>query len=212
MTSSEAAKAFARSIEDAEKLLAHFDAVLQAEQADAEVFKRAGLIMAMASWETYVKSRVIEEFTTLSQATDGSPFGKFVRRRLEEDLKRFFNPNSERTKRLILEYFDVDVTEAWRWDNYTPAQAKKTLDSLIKRRPNFVELVRVLSNPRLADVRVGVRSAPANHCYRPLPQVANGCWGTFSSPGIRVAEVNIMRIANLARFASVDTDKTREVP
>ena len=51
-----------------------------------------------------------------------------------EDIKRFFNPNSERTKRLFLDYFEVDITQAWRWANYDIIDAKKALDSLISKR------------------------------------------------------------------------------
>ena len=147
MRESAAGKAFARSIEDAEKLLIRFDKVPQTEQADAEVLKRAGLIIAMASWETYVKSRVIEEFDALLQATDGSSIERFARRRLEEDLKRFFNPNSDRTRHLVKEYFEVDITEGWKWGNYTPQQAKDTLDQLIKKRGSAAHEAKVSAHP-----------------------------------------------------------------
>ena len=131
-----ASKAFFRSIRDAEELLKRFDdeRATAIHPQDGEVLKRAGLVMALAAWETYIKDRVREEISVWLQSVDGSPIGKFVRRRLEEDLKRFFNPNSERTRRLFLDYFEVDITKEWAWDNYDMASAKKTLDALIAKR------------------------------------------------------------------------------
>lgn len=58
----------------------------------------------------------------------------FVLKKVDEDMKRFFNPNHDRTKTLFKTYFDMDVTEYWKWDNYQPPQAKKTLNELISKR------------------------------------------------------------------------------
>ncbi len=130
-----AAEAFERAIRDAEELLARFDDEKNSSIGrNPETLKRAGLVMALAAWETYVKDRIREDFAVWLRAVDGSPVGKFVRKRLDEDLKRFFNPNSEKTKRLFLDYFDVDVTHGWTWDNYDVPAARKALDTLIAKR------------------------------------------------------------------------------
>lgn len=133
---SEAANAFDRSIKDADELLARFDAENNKSPSEynPEALKRAGLVMAMAAWETYVKDRFNEEFIVWLRAVDGSQVGKFVRKKRDEDLKRFFNPNSEKTKRLFLDYFEVDITQGWKWANYDVADAKKALDSLVAKR------------------------------------------------------------------------------
>lgn len=132
---SEAANAFDRSIKDADELLARFDSEnTSPSEYNAEALKRAGLVMAMAAWETYVKDRFNEEFTVWLRAVDGSQVGKFVRKKKEEDLKRFFNPNSEKTKRLFIDYFEVDITQGWKWANYDVQDAKKALDTLIAKR------------------------------------------------------------------------------
>ena len=131
----DAATAFDRSIKDADELLARFDEENSTPtEHNAEVLKRAGLVMAMAAWETYVKDRFNEEFTVWLRAVDGSQVGKFVRKKKEEDLKRFFNPNSEKTKRLFFDYFEIDITQSWKWANDTVADAKKSLDSLVSKR------------------------------------------------------------------------------
>jgi len=130
-----AAEAFNRSIRDAEDLLARFDGENASPNGKkGEVLKRAGLVMALAAWETYVKDRIRDEFDVWLRAVDGSPIGKFLRKRLEEDLKRFFNPNAEKTRRLFLDYFEVDITKEWVWANYDSPAAKKALDALISKR------------------------------------------------------------------------------
>ncbi len=51
---SQAAEVFALSIQDAENLLGHFNALnTKPPPPETEVLKRAGLIMAMTAWETY---------------------------------------------------------------------------------------------------------------------------------------------------------------
>jgi hypothetical protein len=131
-----AADAFNRSIQDAEDLLHRFDSenATQSAHQNGEVLKRAGVVMALASWETYVKDRIGDELSLWLNAVEGSPIGNFVRRRMEEDLKRFFNPNSERTRRIFLDYFAIDITREWAWDNYDSATAKQALDTLVAKR------------------------------------------------------------------------------
>lgn len=60
---SKAGEAFELSIKDAESLLVVFNKVHPGSgdpPPEAEVLKRAGLIMAMTSWETYVERRLSE--------------------------------------------------------------------------------------------------------------------------------------------------------
>jgi hypothetical protein len=58
---SKAQVTFESSIRDAEELLAHFDSLNKLPPPDnAEVLKRAGLVMALTAWETYVEDLVRE--------------------------------------------------------------------------------------------------------------------------------------------------------
>lgn len=130
---------FDSSIKDAEDLLAHFDGVNKKPPPEnAEVLKRAGLIMALTAWETYVEDRLREEVEARLRVVNGSYVGNFILKRLEEELKRFHNPNSEKTKKLFHDYLDIDVTASWDWPNYDPAKAKKSLDELISKRGDAV--------------------------------------------------------------------------
>ena len=143
-----AAEAFERSIVDAEDLLARFDVEKESPNGrNGEVLKRAGLVMALAAWETYVKDRIRGEFDIWLQAVEGSPIGKFVRRKLDEDLKRFFNPNVERTRKIFLDYFEIDITKEWVWANYDSAAAKKALDGLIAKRGDAAHQANTAAHP-----------------------------------------------------------------
>ena len=136
---SKALISFESSIKDAEDLLAHFDAVKKSPPPEnAEVLKLAGLIMALTAWETYVEDRVREEMETRLRIVHGSYLGDFVLRRLEDELKRFHNPNSEKTKKLFQDFLGIDVTASWEWQHFDLVKAKKALDELINKRGDAV--------------------------------------------------------------------------
>ena len=136
---SKARKTFDSSIQDAEVLLAHFDALNTKPPPDnLEVLKRAGLIMALTAWETYVEDRAREEVHTRLSAHNGSHLAKLVLGRLEAELKRFHNPNSDKTRQLFFDYLEVDITSYWEWPNVDTNKAKKTLDDLIAKRGDAV--------------------------------------------------------------------------
>jgi hypothetical protein len=76
---SQAKLAFDYSIKDAEELLAHFDAInTNPPPANAEVLKRAGLVMALTAWETYVEDRITEAMNIRLGAVAGSYVGDFI--------------------------------------------------------------------------------------------------------------------------------------
>lgn len=66
------------------------------------------------------------------------PVGKFVSSKLSDELKRLYNPTSDKTRKLFLDYLEVDVTLGWKWLNYEPTSAKKTLDELLSKRGDAV--------------------------------------------------------------------------
>lgn len=130
---------FESSIKDAEELLNHFDAINKKPPPEnAEVLKRAGLIMALTAWETYVEDRITEEMESRLKVVNGSYLGHFVHGRLKDELKRFHNPNADKTKRIFLDFTGIDVTAKWEWPNVDPTKAKKTLDELIAKRGDAV--------------------------------------------------------------------------
>jgi RiboL-PSP-HEPN len=129
---------FDSSIEDASTLLTHFDALHKQQPEKSEVLKRAGLVMALTAWETYVEDRVQEAVQLRLKAVNGSPIGDFVSAKLADELKRFHNPTAVKTRRLFLDYLQIDVCASWKWLNFDPSAAKKTLDELIAKRGDAV--------------------------------------------------------------------------
>lgn len=132
---SRAASAFLEAIKDAEELLGHFDAInTKPPPPNAEVLKRAGLIMALTAWETYVEDRAKEALGQHLAAIKGSPVAAFVEKKFADEIKRFNNPTSDKTRRLFLDYIGVDVTTSWAWNGVTAAKAPQMLDELLAKR------------------------------------------------------------------------------
>lgn len=139
-----AMQAFQYSIKDAEELLEHFDALNgSTPPASAEVLKRAGLVMALTAWETYVEDRINEALRIQLRLIAGSHCGDFIRKKLEIELKRFNNPDSSKTKQIFVEYLGVDVTVGWVSINADAVANKKTLDGLISKRGQAVHRSKV---------------------------------------------------------------------
>lgn len=129
---------FEHAIKDALDLLKHFDllnASAPTPPPEAEVMKRASLVMALAALETYVEDRIVEAADrVVGVDTTGGRLAVFYRNALENDLKRFHVPNVERIRKIFRMYFDIDVTEGWTWNNYTPAKARIELDNIAQKR------------------------------------------------------------------------------
>jgi hypothetical protein len=133
---SKAKQSFLDGIRDAEKLFDYYHEESRSgpPPREAEVLKRAGLIMAMTAWETYVEDRVSEAVDARITATGANEFTGFFKARLDEELRRFNNPNSEKTCRLFKEYTGVDVSQKWVWNGYDIARTKARLDRKIPAR------------------------------------------------------------------------------
>ncbi len=141
---STAKEAFQYSIRDAEELLEHFDALnSNPPPANAEVLKRAGLVMALTAWETYVEDRIGEAINSQLRLIAGSHCGEFIRKRLEGELKRFHNPDASKTRQLFVDYLGVDVTDSWIGLNADVATNRKALDNWINKRGQAVHRSKV---------------------------------------------------------------------
>ena len=142
---SDAGNNFKYSIQDAENLLRHFDSLNKhPPEPELEVLKRAGLIMAMTAWETYVEDRVAEACAKrLSGLTDRS-IAEFVQCKLAEEISRLNNPASGRTIQLFRDYADVDLEQSWNWHNIDVKAAREQLDSYMKLRGDIVHRSRAI--------------------------------------------------------------------
>lgn len=127
---------FEHAIQDADDLLNHFDALnKQPPPQEAEVLKRASLVMALAALETYVEDRIVEAADAVSgRGSEAGQLVKFYKSSLENDLKYFHTPSSDRVKAIFVKYLDVDVTEGWTWNHYDPIRARSELNRIAKKR------------------------------------------------------------------------------
>ncbi len=149
MEPSQASVTFLEAIKDAENLLGHFDKLnSKPPPPENEVLKRAGLVMAMTAWETYVEDRVLEAAAArLSEIADAS-LASFVQARLNEEIKRLHNPSAEKTIQLFHDYANVDVTAQWKWSHVDPQLARARLNAYLKLRGDVVHRSRtVLKGP-----------------------------------------------------------------
>lgn len=135
MTST-ALQTFEHAIQDAIDLLGHFDSInKQPPPPEAEVLKRASLVMALAALETYVEDRIIEATHAIAGlGSEESRLSKFYKSSLETDLKYFHTPSTDRIKAIFDKYLGFDVTEGWAWNNYDPVRARNELNKLAKKR------------------------------------------------------------------------------
>ena len=134
--SSLAFQTFEHAIQDAVDLLNHFDNLnKQPPPPEAEVLRRASLVMALAAMETYIEDRVKEAADGIAGlGSNGSHLAQFYRSSLENDLKYFHTPSTDRVKAIFEKYLGFDVTEGWVWNHYDPIRARTELNKIAKKR------------------------------------------------------------------------------
>jgi hypothetical protein len=136
---SKAYEQFEYGIKDAEALLDLVDQFnAKPPVQNSEVLKKAGLVLALTAWETYVEDRVIEEMDTKLKVVAGSYVGEFIKKKLHHELKNFHNPNSDRTQKLFREFLEIEIAPAWSWANTDPEKAKESLNSWLAKRGDAV--------------------------------------------------------------------------
>src|SRR5690348_10957065 len=125
---SRAGDGFAQSILDAENLLRHFNTLnSKPPPPDLEVLKRAGLIMAMTAWETYVEDRVLEAAEIRLAALSDKAIATFMKSKLDDEIKRLNNPKSDKVLQLFRDFAGIDLSGAWAWNNETTKAIRERL-------------------------------------------------------------------------------------
>lgn len=133
---SRALLSFEHAIQDATELLDHFDSLNKnPPPPEIEVLKRAGLVMALAALEIYFEDLLVESVEELCGHVGTSEHLKeFIRSSLENDLKMFHTPSSDRVRPIFVKYLGYDVSDAWVWNNIDPSKARLELNRLAKKR------------------------------------------------------------------------------
>lgn len=133
---SKALQTFDHAIQDATELLDHFDTLNKhPPPPEIEVLKRAGLVMALAALETYFEDLLVESVESLcSQSSTSERLTTFIRASLENDLKVFHTPSTDRVRPIFIKYLGYDITSGWSWNHSDPAKARAELNRLAKKR------------------------------------------------------------------------------
>ena len=167
---SESLKNFKIAISDAEELMGCYDSMNNSNHEVApDVLKRAALIMTLTAWETYVEDMATELFNIKFGALQGSHVGNFMNEQFLIRLKTFNNPDSLKTKKIFLEFFGIDVSEKWVWNNYQdPDEVRSKLNKWIKRRGEAVHRSQTdLTKPHIA------KRDEIEKCIRFFSELAN---------------------------------------
>ena len=136
---SKASQTFDHSILDAENLLRHFNTLnTKPPPPELEVLKRAGLIMAMTAWETYVEDRVAEAAADRLCGLADRSIAVLIQSKLGDEISRLHSPTSEKTIQLFRDYAGVDLTEKWTWNNHDQRTVRDRLNQYIKLRGDVV--------------------------------------------------------------------------
>jgi hypothetical protein len=144
---SNAYNVFSQAIQDAENLLNHFNTLnRKPPPPEIEVLKRAGLVMAMTAWETYVEDRLEEAVSARLEGLADSSIASFVKGKLSEEIKRLNNPTSEKAIQLFREYAGVDLGDKWCWNNFEAKAVRDRLNQYLKLRGEVVHRSRAVSS------------------------------------------------------------------
>jgi hypothetical protein len=136
---SKALDTFNHCIHDSTDLLALFDGLnTNPPPSNAEVLKRASLVMAFTALETYIEDRITEAAAAVAKGTQDSLLSTFYTASLSNDIKYFHTPSTQRVRAIFLKYLLVDVTLGWEWNNYDIPRAKAELDKLASKRGDVV--------------------------------------------------------------------------
>jgi len=159
---------FHQALSEAKELLNCYDTLNNHDEiVPPDALKKASLIMALTAWETYVEDVVTELFNIKFSLVKGSTLGNFAEKQLTERLKQFHNPDSRKTKHLFEEFFGVDITENWEWNNVFPKDARTQLNKWISIRGDAVHRVEVdVNQPQV------IRKDELAKCIRFIEELA----------------------------------------
>jgi hypothetical protein len=133
-----------------------------------EVFKRAAIILGITAWESFIEDTIRACATTTLEfaaapeevrswfnstaerwlrespkppamsAWTGNGWKIFLKRRLEDDLRKLNSPCCKNISELSKRYLNIDLPKKWIWRRTTAETAGQRLDHLINLRGELV--------------------------------------------------------------------------
>jgi hypothetical protein len=147
-----------------------------------EVFKRAGVILAITAWEAYIEDTLVAQFgERLEKATapaeiesvfnlvahdwlnskpkppdiaiwTGDRWKATILEKFKRDISTLNTPNTKNVKKMYQRYLDLDITKQWKWRKASSDEVGQQLDALIGLRGRLVHKGKDLFESR-AQVR-----------------------------------------------------------
>jgi hypothetical protein len=137
--------AFEQAIKDAEHMLAHFDKLnSKPPPPENEVLKRAGLILAMTAWETFVEDSLEEALDTRLKNCGDAAIASLIRTKLRQEISRLHNPTAEKASELFRDFAGLDVSKHWQWNGVDAETACKRLNDYLKLRGDVAHRARIV--------------------------------------------------------------------
>jgi hypothetical protein len=167
---------------DAHLLRALYDEEMEENVTTAkrylDVLKRAGIIVGITAWETYIEDIIRSRFEkNIEQAVSPkdiqSAFNSvaeewlsakpkppdlakwasegwkaLIHEKFKKDIESLNTPSSENIRKLSKRYLNLDLTQKWKWPGVTSEEACRKLDNLIKLRGAIVHRGRSASEKR----------------------------------------------------------------
>lgn len=91
--------------------------------------------MALAALEAHFEDLLSETVIEIChQSGEDERLSDFFRTSLEEDLKTFHTPSTDRVRPMFSKYLGHDVMEGWSWNPCDPAKARRELNLIAKKR------------------------------------------------------------------------------
>ncbi|HBO1833545.1 TPA: hypothetical protein L4G11_001225 [Pseudomonas aeruginosa] len=66
--------------------------------------------------------------------SNGGHLAGFFISSLQNDLKYFHTPSTDRVRPIFEKYLGIDITEGWIWNHFDQARAKAELNKIAKKR------------------------------------------------------------------------------
>lgn len=136
---------FEQAIKDAEHLLGHFDKLnAKPPPLENEVLKRAGLILAMTAWETFVEDCLVEAVEVRLKTCADQAIANLVRTKLRQEISRLHNPTAEKASELFRDFAAIDIVKFWQWNGVDSETACKRLNGYLKLRGDVAHRARAV--------------------------------------------------------------------
>jgi hypothetical protein len=115
----------------------------QGRRHEQDAIHRAGVVMTVAAWESYIEKVLIEAFAAVVASAAGGPnWARHILTLKSTEVKEvasdFHTPNGENVQRMFKRALEFDPIPSWIWTaphrNWNPDEMKTRLNAWVKIR------------------------------------------------------------------------------